>query len=346
MRTRRAKLVRESRFLAALIAAIACTDAAAPIVKPPPMLNITVLSLETYDGSGQAVHPDPAETPVDWGGGAGEQLFVTPYPNGDASKENPSLFTRTPMERWLVPSGVINPIARPAAGYLSDPDQLYNPETNELWLYYRAVNNGNEIFLIRGLGPTMWSAPQLVAVAPNHEIVSPTVVRRGQGDWFMWAVNSGAAGCTSLTTTVELRRSTDGVNWSAAQVGDVGEELRSAWHIDVEWIPSLREFWALYNVKVAGSCTTAELHFAKSSDGLPWTPAASPVLVRGAIPEFMDIVYRASLEYDAASTNITLWYSGATFANDRYTWKVATERVSATDFFARLSRLALPGADP
>src|SRR3954464_15849655 len=135
MRTRRAKLIRKSGVLAALIAAVACTDAAAPIVKPPPLLNITVLSLETYDGSGQAVHPDPAETPGEWGGGAGEQLFVTPYPNGDASKENPSLFTRTPIDRSLVPSAATNPIARPAAGYLSDPDQVYNPETNELWLY-------------------------------------------------------------------------------------------------------------------------------------------------------------------------------------------------------------------
>src|SRR5438270_11201568 len=174
METRRAKLIRESVALAALIGAIACTDAAAPVVVKPPLLNITVLSLDTYDGSGQAVHPDPAATPFEWGGGAGEQLFVTPYPDGDASKENPSLFTRILIDRWLVPSGVINPIARPDAGYLSDPDQFYNPAMNEFWLYYCAVINGNEIFLIRVSGPTTWSEPILVEVGHNLDMDSQT----------------------------------------------------------------------------------------------------------------------------------------------------------------------------
>ncbi len=97
---------------------------------------------------------------------------------------------------------------------LSDPDQVFNPETNELWLYYRAVTTENEIFLIRGSGPSTWSTPTLVAHAANHSIVSPTVVRRGPGDWLMWAVNSGPEGCAGGATTVELRRSGDGVNWS------------------------------------------------------------------------------------------------------------------------------------
>ncbi|HMG13550.1 MAG TPA: hypothetical protein VK571_10250, partial [Gemmatimonadaceae bacterium] len=164
-------------LLAALMAATACSEGSTPPVVLPPT-SIHVVALATYDGSGEAVHPDVADTPAGWDGdGDTKQLFVTPYPNGDASKENPSLFTRTSSLEWLVPNGVMNPIARPDIGYLSDPDQVFNPETNELWLYYRGVNTQNEIFLIRGSGPSRWSAPELVASAPNHSIVSPSVVR-------------------------------------------------------------------------------------------------------------------------------------------------------------------------
>jgi hypothetical protein len=329
-----------SRVLVCVLAAAACSDGAAPhVLPPPPLPDVRVLTLVTYDGSGQAVHPDAAVTPLTWGAAA-TQLFVTPYPNGDATKENPSLYVGTSLLDWLVPVGVTNPIARPVNGYLSDPDQLFNPETNELWLYYRAVTTENQIFLIRGSGPSSWSTPTLVASAPNHSIVSPTVVRRGAGDWLMWSVNSGASGCTSAATTVELRRSSDGVTWSDPVTTDLSETNAFAWHIDVEWIPSKQEFWAISNVKVPGSCPTAALDFAKSLDGVHWLPAAGPVLVRGAIPAFADIVYRASLLYDEASDNITLWYSGARFDNGRYTWKIATERVAASAFFARLAALA------
>jgi hypothetical protein len=287
------------------------------------------------------VHPDVAATPLTWGA-TSQQLFVTPYPNGDVSKENPSLYGGSWVD-WRVPPGVTNPIAHPATGYLSDPDEVFNPETNELWLYYRAVTTRNEILLIRGSGPSSWSPPVLVASGVNHTIVSPTVVRRGPGDWLMWSVNSGTSGCSGNATTVELRRSADGVQWSDPVTTDLSEAAVFAWHIDVQWIPSKQEFWASYNVKVPGSCTTAALHFARSTDAVHWVPAVGPVLVRAEIPEFTDIVYRASLLYDDATDSITLWYSGARFDNGRYTWRIATEQLGAQAFFARIGT-PFPGA--
>ncbi len=327
----------------ALLGGVACSDAAAPGPQPPPPNDIHLLTLETFDGSGQAVHPDPAVTPMSWGGST-SQLMVTPYPNGDASKENPSLFEGRSPREWFIPDGVMNPIARPAMGYLSDPDQLYNPDTGELWLYYRGVTTQNEIFLIRAASPAQWSAPALVASAPNHSIVSPTVVRRGPGDWMMWAVNSGSAGCTSATTTVEMRRSTDGINWAAPIATDLAED-NFPWHIDVEWIPSRGEFWGVYNVKVAGSCTTAALHFATSVDGIHWVHAPSAVLARSAIPAFADIVYRGAISYDPNADLVTLLYSGARFENSRYTWRVATEQMTLDAFLGRVnSTLSIGGS--
>jgi hypothetical protein len=326
---------------AALAGAVACTDAAAPVPPPPPN-GIQLLTLQTFDGSGQAVHPDPAITPPSWGASS-NQLMVTPYPNGDASKENPSLFEGRSPREWFIPEGVMNPIARPAGGYLSDPDELYNPDAGELWLYYRGVTTQNEVFLIRAPSPTHWSAPVLVASAPNHSIVSPTVVRRGVGDWMMWSVNSGGSGCTSATTTVELRRSSDGVTWSGPVTTDLAELDHFPWHIDVEWIPSRGEFWSVYPVKVAGSCTTAALHFATSTDGIHWTPTISPVLARTVVPAFDDIVYRGAISYDADADLVTLLYSGAKFDNNRYTWRVATEQMTLGELFRRVNAPPIAG---
>jgi hypothetical protein len=331
-------------LLLLVVVQTACSEAGGPRPDPPPPpppppSAVKLLSLETFDGSGQAVHPDAALTPVAWGD-AVTQLFVTPYPYGDASKENPSLYARRAFLNWTVPVGVINPIVRPVSGYLSDPDQVFNPETNELWLYYRAVTDANEIHLLRGHGPSTWTAPVLVARGVNHTMVSPTVVRRASGDWMMWTVNSGPSGCASASTTVEIRTSTDGITWTTPATTDLAEKDNFPWHLDVEWIPSRAEFWAVYNVKIAGSCTTAALHFARSSDGVHWIPAVGPVLVREVIPEFKDIVYRASLLYDAGTDAVTLWYSGARYDGSRYTWRVATEIISGAEFFARLATSA------
>jgi hypothetical protein len=325
----------------ACAAIIGCEDSSGPHREPPPEPAIHLLALDTYEYSGQAVHPDPALTPIAWNF-AGTQLVATPYPGGDASKENPSLYAGTSLTDWKVPQGVTNPIAKPLSGYLSDPDQIYNPETNELWVYYRHVGTTNDVMLIKGSSPTTWTAPELILSAPNHMIVSPSVVRRGAGDWLMWSVNSGTSGCTSQSTIVEFRTSTDGLHWSAPVSTDLVETDYSAWHIDVEWIPSRSEFWATYNVKVAGSCTTPELHFATSPDGLHWTKYPGPVLQRGAFEPFADIVYRSSLLYDPAADAVTIFYSGARFVDGAYDWRIATERIDREKFFERLLTLPAP----
>jgi hypothetical protein len=50
-------------------------------------------------------------------------------------------------------------------------------------------------------------------------------------------------------------------------------------------------------------------------------------------------VYRASLLYDAAADNVTLWYSGAKYQNGRYDWRIATERLPASELLARIAAI-------
>jgi hypothetical protein len=284
------------------------------------------------------VHPDYAATPAG-AFGLPFHLAITPYPYGNPSFENPSFFESDQRDRWSVTNGASNPVARPDAGYLSDPDLVYVPEAGELRLYYRQVTTQNLVLLIRSTDGLRWTAPVEVARAPNHEIVSPSVVRRAADDWWMFAVNSGPAGCTAPGTTVEVRRSTDGVVWGPAQTAVLEQPDLWPWHLDVQWIPSRQAFWAVYNAKTATGCTTPAVYLAESADGITWSPLERPVLVKGAIPVFEDIVYRTTFEYEPLSDAITFWFSGARFDGARYVWSAAVERRHRADVFAPASAL-------
>ncbi len=192
----------------------------------------------------------------------------------------------------------------------------------------------NIIHLIRSRDGVHFGAPRTVVEAPNHEIVSPTVVRRSATDWLMWSVNGGVAGCSAPQTKVELRRSANGLDWSDPITVDLPRQGGySAWHIDVQWIPSRSEYWALYNVKESGSCSTPALYLAVSADAVNWQTYPTPVLAAGAIPEFTDIVYRSTFAYDSATDNIRFWYSGARFDGTGYVWRTAYQRRTRADVF-------------
>ncbi|HKU60100.1 MAG TPA: hypothetical protein VJQ44_02700 [Gemmatimonadales bacterium] len=310
-------------------------------VEDVPIGEVRAIHPPTYESSDQMVHPDYVRTE-----GTGfrypDHLALTPYPYGNAGFENPSVFVAEGRpDRWILEQGVRNPIARPTAGYLSDPDILYDPSSRELRLYYRQADRDNVILLTRSTDGVAWSAPVEVLRRPNHEVVSPTVVRRGPTEWLMWSVNSGVSGCGAEATTVELRRSTDGVSWSAPEPVSLEQDGLFPWHIDVQWIPSRQEYWAVFNSKLPLTCTTPVVSIATSPDGVTWRVADKPVITKGRVSELQDIVYRTTMAYDPASDVITFWYSGARFDGGRYVWGAAVERRLRGEVFAPSAGLRL-----
>ncbi len=328
-------------FTAALATTMAACDDSPTVPAPVessllPLNDLRLLTFATYDSSGQVVHPDYARTPAILFG-LPHQLAITPYPFGDAKHENPSLFGSTTLDAWNLGDGVPNPIVRPERGYLSDPDLVYVPEYQELWLYYRQVTSDNIIWLVRSKNGRDWSAPVEVVRAPNHQIISPSVVRRGATDWWMFSVNAGPVGCSAKATTVEIRKSSDGLNWDMPQTVEIGTSDFPnlwPWHIDVQWIPSQRAFWAIYNGKTNSGCTTPAVFMATSEDGVTWTTALQPVLAKGRHPALKDIVYRSTFDYDPTADALTFWYSGATLDAGQYVWSAAVERRRREDVFA------------
>ena len=313
---------------------------------PPPLNALTLESFDTYDGSGQVVHPDVTEAP---GIGAVRWLAITPYPGGRAEFENPSVYDAASGGGWQVPDGVVNPLTQPApGGYLSDPDIVFDPGSDRLWLYYRQVLDGaNQIRLMSSGDGVRWSAPITIVTAPDHQVVSPAVVSGSPGaPWTMWAVNAGSRGCTAATTTVERRTSSDGVHWSAPASVDLAQPDEIIWHIDVAWIAARREYWALYNTYPPGStCATGALYLATSSDGLHWRTYPSPVARSGILDAFRDIIYRSTFEVDPGAGTVTLWISGAKYTQATgYVWRAATVTEPVNTLFRIISAPAPPRA--
>ena len=63
------------------------------------------LNIPTYDGSGQAVHPDVYYNANGWNGYR-YWMAMTPYPNGNAAYENPSIVVSNDNLNWIVPPGL------------------------------------------------------------------------------------------------------------------------------------------------------------------------------------------------------------------------------------------------
>jgi len=328
-------------MLMALVAG--CHDSPArpelpPPTPPPPPSGVgSDIYVPTYEGSGETVHPDFALAPSWWTEPAQRYLAITPYPGGNAEMENPSLF-QGQFDKWRLPRNGANPVRYPPSGHLSDPDVVFNYDSLQLWMFYRQVTDSfNIIKVMRTADAARWLPPIVVVQGPNHTIVSPTVVRRGPGNWLMWSVNAGG-GCATPATTVELRRSPNGLDWGAPETVDLPAPPSglTPWHLDVQWIPSLEQYWALYNGKDEHGCGTKAIYLATSDDGVRWNTRPNPLLVAGEMDVLKDIVYRATFRYDAAADSVTLWYSGARLnEREQFVWRTAAERVSVHDLIAR-----------
>ncbi|HEV2181231.1 MAG TPA: hypothetical protein VGR59_12975 [Gemmatimonadaceae bacterium] len=342
---------------AAIWAAAACSDAAAPHPPPPPpppppnevpappvpvctaLEVVCSVPLPTYDGSGQLVHPDVA---VFSNGFAGHEFWLaaTPYPNGNANLENPSLFTDEDR-RWIVPPNVHNPLvaAPPSPAHNSDPDLVFDPPANRLRLYYRLTMNNVDAVLMRSSPDgEHWSDPVTVASAKGIAIVSPAVVRTPDGTWTMWSVNAVQGGCLARSTVLERRTSLDGVRWSIPSPVHIAQQGYVLWHLDVQYIPSRHEYWALIAAyPVAAGCAADDLFFARSQDGVTWQTYPTPLVSHTDYPAYANAVYRSTFNYDVDNDAVRLWLSGAVFDHGSWVWTMATSRWRVADLLAHVS---------
>ena len=301
----------------------------------------TTIPVTTYEGSGELVHPDVAFfTRGLWG--TRYWFAATPYPHGDAEFENPSIYNGATSAEMLVPRGLTNPLARPLLGaYLSDPDISFDPDHQELRMYYRqTLPTVDQIHLVKSTNGVTWSSSQLVLEAPRYSLISPAIVREATSQWRMWTVDAATGGCRSAASMLALtqRRSTNGLNWGPAERVELSIPHRVPWHWDVQYIRAKGEYWAMIAAYPDGTnCAHTALYFARSVDGTRWDVSPSPLLQAGEFYPIRDLVYRSTFRYHEGSDAVSVWFSGARLENNVFKYGVALARYPMDELLRRVS---------
>jgi hypothetical protein len=300
------------RLVLALTALLCGCSGSHPGSAPTPlsgsMANAAIpLVTPTFDGSGQGMHPGVIEFAAPWHGYK-YWMSITPYPGNDFHVEDPSVLASTDGLSWQPPLGLINPLATSAGVHTMDPDLFYDSASDQIWLYYLdAALDGIHLWRRTSADGVTWSAGQHMLRLPTYQIISPAVEKTSTG-YALWTVNTGTLGCSAPQTTVELRTSTDGVSWSAPQTVNLIQPGYQVWHMDVTFVPSKNEYWAVYAAYAQRSCGTTSLFLARSSDGINWTTYANPLLNAGTTWDAGQI-YRSTIIYEASTDTLRLWYS-------------------------------------
>ena len=321
-----------------------------------PTYSYTAQGGQTQKAEWDTTHPDVidfAKTSKEGGkwGGYRYWMVLTPNQDGYSQYENPCLAASNDGVNWVVPNGIENPLSgvkhEPAGTHNCDTDLVYNPDSDELWVYYvweqdspagtpsnlrlirvREKNDGFEITSTTDGKPY----ERLINSQYRYDMQSPAVVRRNANTWLMWSNNSDSDnsgnGWQSQVAFVELYTSTDGKNWTNKQSladtlvlkGADGIASYIPWHLDVQWVESQNKYWGLFCAYPKGGNTNRTyLLFGTSEDGKTWTTYPKPLLSPRDNKWDNNFIYRSTFVYDNDSSTLRVWYSGGKSGG----WRIA-----------------------
>lgn len=300
--------------------AAAAIPYAFPTVAP---YNVPVAAITpTYEGSGEGIHPGVVDFTAQHGipawNGHRYWMAMTPYADNKAAIENPSILASSDGYTWVVPAGLTNPIdTGPAgAGYNSDTDLVYDPDTDRLWCFWREHNYGDTSRPIGELLHCAWSTngaawtviqEVLVSQVPGNAaqsmaFLSPAVVRRGLGDWCMVSMGRPAVGSSPRLWSATAPTgpwTEDGpvtFTWT-------GMNAQEVWHFGMTYFNGT--YHALLDIN---GPTTQANYAATSTDAQAWNVAgATPVIAETSGWDTRP--YRACLTPHEDGDKARVWYS-------------------------------------
>ncbi len=277
-------------------------------VRAAEMIPLHTIPVATYDLTGQSTHPDFMRVNAPWAGGACWMSF-TPYFQSNGWLENPSLATSSDCEHWAPAPGVAAPLVpKPANGYNSDPELIYDAKHGCLGVVFRQVYQQNVINITTTCDGTTFSTARTLFTAPNHSAVSPTVSPGPDGVDRIWYVDATQSGCSTETSSVKMRTAINDSSLASLQFGgesltDLAQPGYVIWHIKVRYVAPLKQYIAMYaafpQTTGIGDCTNDDLFIATSADGMHWTSYPVPVLNHLDKRFKFTSMYRASFMYDA-----------------------------------------------
>jgi hypothetical protein len=270
-----------------------------------------LLSLQTYEGSGQAVHPDVVFLPQGFGvQGWRYWMALTPYPHARERYENPSVLASHDGLNWVAPcSNPVVPAPTAKQDHLSDVDLLW--VDGRLRLYYRESVYSRKpaehrIQVVESADGEHWTPPRQV-LASHELLLSPSLTFTAHG-FVMWEVSAGI---------IWRRQSADGYAWGEREATHVaglapGQE---PWHLDVT-LADEKLHILLNSVGVDGH----RLHYGFSLDGgRSWR--VDPYLIERGYGFETAQHYRATMVPHPHDPSVhQMWYSAR---SEAMVWSIA-----------------------
>ena len=287
------------------------------------------LVIPTYEGSGQGMHPCIIDFQTQYNktlwGGYRYWMAITPAPFKQRYLENPSLIASQDGIHWIVPNGIKNPlVCSTPPDNNADPDMIYNPTTNELWLYFGRANHKQKegaILLIKIKENFTVSEPQvLFQWEPKNfdsAIVSPCVWMESPARWHMWGV------FVNYPNPFVYKFSSDGIHWGKTIIckdGKGGDPFTSKgyrpWHQSckpnykenrIEFIVASRTDTSKNSPQSFTSC----LVYAQCPMHHPTQislPLKDPVLIKSAKGWDDQEVYRSTFIIEESSNQVQISY--------------------------------------
>lgn len=271
-----------------------------------PFNAAAALTLPSPYSPAEMVHPDVVYVPGGFNGFT-YIMGVTPYPSSDASKENPSVLVSNDRTTWTVPPGATNPVqATFSGGNNSDPDLIFDGTT--LHLMFRQYGTGEVIYHRSTTDLVTWTARQTLFSTSNPNntgALSPAFVHDGS-TWWCYTVTG-----TNPTFDLEYRTaSTLTGTWSSASAVGYTKPtygvsgVHNPWHVD-----AFRHNGLTYLLINEEGQTGKNLRFAVSSDGINFTPAASPFMQTPSGTWDGTALYRSTCAMRDGGDLLWVWYS-------------------------------------
>ena len=282
------------------------------VAAPDPLADVAAirrLSIPTYDGSGQAVHPDLLREP--------DRLLmaITPYPYSDDLFENPSLIVTTDGARFSELADGLNPLVEaPPIDHNDDPDLHVDPVTGEYEILYLETlrPDAQHLISLRSRDLATWTRTMaidwnLAQGAPF--VVSPAVIVHG-GKTTMFDVRLTGDG-----SMIDRYESPDGRTWDQATATPIALDTGGMvpWHVDAFTCPTgyaLLINGYFHDINANGDddgFNNQNLYLATSPDLVQWTLRTDPLLAHDDPDLDLSNVYRSTGL--VAGDRLVIWYS-------------------------------------
>lgn len=289
----------------------------------------TRLRIPTYDGSGQATHPDILGPD---GKGRPFLLSLTPYPYSIDRYENPSILASSDGLRFREERRGLNPLApAPSMDHNDDPDLSFaDGEYRILYLETLRPDRQN-LVLLRSRDRLSWTrsiagSNRLSGPDPDPFILSPALAERG-GESYLYYVDKSVA-----PYRIEYKKGRDLGDWgsAAARLPAIQGLDFTPWHIDI--VSGGAVYYMLITAVLDGGKggRTYDLRIARSLDLESWTLRPEPVFLKR--PFGCRDVYRSTAYVDGG--DMYIYFSFTTKLEE---WRIGVVRESLGELFGGAS---------